>query len=265
MHAHEGIYDELVWQKGVKYWVIAVGCILLIGAMDRVGWLRWFRAAIEFESRVVQKPVGSFFQFLGSPIRWVKSGMDTQLRLADLEYRLEKTSIDKARLAELEQKNLQLESMLQVSTIKNKATLVAELVREPNRLLITAGQRSQIHEGQFVTDQHGVLIGKLIKVGQYMSQVSTPGEPSFKLEVKTETGTAKGILEYVGSRLMLTSVLQTEPLAVGDILVTSGLHEAIPTRLVVAQVVKLSGNASDPTKGAEVVLLAQLFGWAQVW
>lgn len=265
MRYHGSLVNEQQWKRGLYQWAVVSFCCILLYSLDRIGWMQGSRAVLETGLRAVQVPSLWIVRVASQPFSWIAYSKNAQLRIADLEERLAQATVDRAKLAELEQKVVQLEAMYQVSPSGKRMEQITSLFQLRGVVMVGAGATDGISLGQVVTDKQGVLVGKVHSVGRYVSRVSTPRDIDFRLAVETSSGRAHGILESRGSTVQMTEILQTESIEVGDVVVTSGLDEMAPPQLVIGQVVRVIGNPADPTKSAEVELLAAQDGWAAIW
>ena len=240
-------------------------CGLCVG-IDAVGWLEWFRGGVERGMITIDMRVLQGKQWLQQPMMWVQQSYQASERIAHLEERLTRVAVDSAKLQTLQSQVSALEAIALRVQSGQRADRLAQLIRYDDRIMVGVGSRDGIIPGQIITDQAGALIGRVGKVGRYMSEVDTLDDAAIRIPVQTTSGSSKGIL--IGKergKTALTDVLQSEPLMVGDVLITVGTESGFPSNLVVGQVTQLTGNPEDVTKGGEVTLLGHLDGWVAIW
>ncbi|MCS6774618.1 MAG: rod shape-determining protein MreC [Thermoflexales bacterium] len=104
-------------------------------------------------------------------------------------------------------------------------------------LTLNVGERDGVRVGMPVVSGGGALVGRVGKVSYATAQVQLITDPASFINVRLvksrATGTVSGSEEGI---LRLENVLQTEPLEVGDQIVTSGLGGLLPASLPVGVV-----------------------------
>lgn len=267
MHHTRLAVDKDLWVTMVRRWGIAFLVSGLFFGLDTIGWLKWLRGDIE---RVIA-PLDSRVLWLvgetAAPWRWIQAGRTSSSRIANLEERLALAAVDRSRLRELEEKVTSLESLVVRVGGGKRADRIVPLLDYGDRVMVATGMSDGVMAGQVLTDSQGVLIGKIDEVGEYLSGVMLVSDVGSWIAVQTQTGFSKGIVVGRGAvgKAVLTEVLQSEPLSVGDILVTTGVDKSYPAGLVVGQVVELTGKPEDVTRGGIVALLTSRKGWVALW
>lgn len=169
---HNGvlIHEERVTVVA-KQWMIAGIVCLFCFSIDRIGWLRWLRGGFERGLILIDQQMLLLTSVAKRPVQWFWSVKDQQLRLANLEDRLAKASIDQAQLHELQGKVQSLEALALINQPNRPAERLVKLIDYGDRLVIGEGEINGLVVGRIVTDKNGVLIGKIKQVGRYMSDV----------------------------------------------------------------------------------------------
>lgn len=264
---HRGVtvdQDHLMGE--LRLWGMSLLLCGLVFGFDRIGFLEWLRGGLErgmltIDARIIQ---GS--HWLQQPVEWIWQARRAGERIANLEERLTKNSVDQAKLKTLEAQVSALEALSLRVQSGQRADRLAQLVQYNDRIMVAVGSRDGVLTGQVITDQGGVLLGRVGRVGRYMSEVETLDNETMRVPVQTVSGSSKGILLGKGNQQPeLTGVLQSEPLAAGDVLVTVGTESGFPPNLVVGQVTQIVGKPEDVTKGGTIALLGHLEGWVALW
>lgn len=126
------------------------------------------------------------------------------------------------------------------------ATVIA---RDPSNILATivlgVGTEQGVRAGHVVLSDQG-LVGRVSEVGTNFAKVLLITDPSHTLSALVEGSRATGIVRgQYGDSLIMDWVLQTEPVKVGDVVVTAGLalgdqlRSLYPKGLVVGRVLQL--------------------------
>jgi len=111
-----------------------------------------------------------------------------------------------------------------------------------NSLIIDKGESSGLIVGLPVLGDNGVLIGKVYKVNKTSAMVLLINDDLSKVSVKVLNGAKTiGLVEgEYGIGIKMRFIPQSETVKVDDIVVTSGLEQAIPKGLVVGQIKKVN-------------------------
>lgn len=123
------------------------------------------------------------------------------------------------------------------------------IARDPSNILATvvlgSGTDQGVRVGHLVVSDQG-LVGRISEVGANYSKVVLVTDPSSKLSALVEGSRATGIVQgQFGDSLVMDWLLQTEPVKVGDVVVTAGLalgeelRSLYPKGLVIGRIVQL--------------------------
>jgi rod shape-determining protein MreC len=126
------------------------------------------------------------------------------------------------------------------------ATLIA---RDPSNILSTivlsVGTDQGVKVGHVVLSQQG-LVGRVSEVGTNYAKVLLITDPTHTVSALVEGSRATGIVRgQYGDSLIMDWILQTEPVKVGDVVVTAGLglgeelRSLYPKGLVVGRILQL--------------------------
>lgn len=205
-----------------------------------------------FVQGLVYKPMRSVVGFM-EDIRRLKTVYEENqaLRLTLSQY-----ARDTARLNDLEAENERLKEALQFTERQKKendyiyriAEVIAESPDRYNRTVkINLGEKDGIRVDMAVMTVDG-LIGRVVSVAPFTSNVQlitdlneeSGAVKSFAATVQGNESQSFGMIERYNvedGTLLMTKIEQTDPLKVGDIVVTSGLGELFPEGIVIGTVI----------------------------
>lgn len=119
---------------------------------------------------------------------------------------------------------------------------------------INKGKKDNITEGLAALSGDGVLIGKIIRAEDEISQVCLTISKNCKFAATTENKNfTSGIVEgELGLTIKMDFIPQTEKIKAGDIITTSGLEENIPKGLVIGKTTKIIQENNDVWQSANI-------------
>lgn len=134
-----------------------------------------------------------------------------------------------AKLREAQLENERLRALLALRDTLDVETLAVRIVsrdvhRQKNFLIIDAGTSDGLTVDMAVVDDHGI-IGKVVFPGEDYSMVQTYLNTDFRVPGLIQPLQSFGIVRWDGTRLdrlLLDYVVRTEPVAKGQLVVTSG-------------------------------------------
>ncbi len=170
-------------------------------------------------------------------------------RNRQLEELVDRLMIENVRLKETDAQNEDLRKKLQFSEthpqyIIKAAEVKARVIgREPNNLmsilLIDAGQRDGIRQGMPVVTDRG-LVGAVYRVGPNWAKVLLIIDPSSSVSALVQSSRTPGVVSgQLGENLLMDYIPLDGDLAVGDVILTSGINGRYPKGLVIGQVVEV--------------------------
>ena len=114
-------------------------------------------------------------------------------------------------------------------------------------IIIDKGSRDGVSPGLAIVNGQGIIIGKVAEVKENISQVNLTNNSKCKLAAtilnqEKTSGIAEGEL---GLTIKMKFIPQESEVAVGDIIVTSGLEQAIPRGLVIGKVTQVEKENND--------------------
>ncbi len=169
---------------------------------------------------------------------------------AALRADVDRLTIENVRLREAAfaaQQAARLSAIAQTLPFESVAAPV--IARDPSNVLATiviaVGTDQGVKAGHVVVSDQG-LVGRVSEVGPNYSKVLLITDPSSTLSALVEGSRATGIVRgQYGDALIMDWILQTEPVKVGDVVVTAGLglgeelRSLYPKGLVVGRVLQV--------------------------
>ena len=180
----------------------------------------------------------------------------------DLKNRLINYVIDASYIEKLEKENLVLKQELNYFETIEKKLVLAEVVsgfylEGDSLLVINRGSKNGIDVGMPVVFGSGIIIGKVIKVNNWSSDILLLSNKNSLITATIQghdrvNGIIKGDIDY---SLQMDYIPPDIDIEIGDIVVTAGLEEKIPKGLVIGQVKEILFEDGDFFKTAIVYSL----------
>lgn len=126
----------------------------------------------------------------------------------------------KFEIVKLREENAALRMQLEAPLPPELGLLPARVIGNSRYLFIDQGKASGVKAGSAVVSQE-ILVGTVMEVGEHSSKIKVLTDPESKIPVRTHNG-ALGLLQGGDNKLMLTRILQSETLEIGDDVGTSG-------------------------------------------
>lgn len=188
-----------------------------------------------------------------------------ELRNASLEEELLMLQFKLQKLEHLEAENRRLSELLKASTIVDEVAVRAQLVGESSdpfskRVLINKGSNDGVFIGQPVVDAYG-LMGQVIEVEPLVSWVLLITDPLHATPVQVNRNGLRAIAAGTPDslhQLTLENVSASADIQVGDVLVTSGLDQHLPTGYPVGVVSSIENDPGRPFATVRVKPTAEI-------
>lgn len=206
--------------------------LMMVDCRDRS--LPWVRTAFTGMMMPVQFSVDYPLRI----VAWGHSLMSSKKTLVDENMRLRyQQTLLEAQLQKflaLRNENSELKSLLSASSSAQMRSMAARILAvdttsSRQMIVISKGSRDGVMRGQAVLDARGVM-GQVIDVGLLTSTVLLISDSKCAVPVLNQRTGERAIVvgtNYIG-RLSLVNLPKTSSVAVGDLLVTSGLGEHYP-------------------------------------
>lgn len=156
------------------------------------------------------------------------------------------------RYAALEAENARLRAMLEARARVRNQVRVAEIMSASSNpfrhvIVVDKGTNDRVYEGQTIVDANGV-VGQIIEAGVLSSQGILISDPDHALPVEINRNGLRTIAVGTGEfdRLDLPFLPNNADIAVGDLLVTSGLGGAFPAGYPVGVIDSVTVKPEEP-------------------
>lgn len=244
-------------QKRLSFVVVVSAVIAVVILLHVSTALR----PVENGIQVALLPIGRFFGGIGSGISdrgsSGRSAAELEADVRDLQAQLATKSVDYVKLKSLEEENQSLRDVAKFLSSSGYDHVGANVIARSNMpqsqtVLIDRGAKDGIEIGMAAVVGDGVLVGKVLSVGDHVATILLASDPRSRLAA-SPLGAHKlfGVVEGEGNGVArLTLVPQSEPLSRDDIIVTAGTEEKIPANLPIATVEETEGKPTDPFKTA---------------
>lgn len=173
-----------------------------------------------------------------------------------------KTQLQK--FAAMEAENIRLRELLQSAKRVSDQVLIAEILAvdlDPftRQIFINKGSNFDIYDGQPVIDADGVM-GQVIHVGPLTSTAMLITDPNHAIPVESNRTGLRAIAIGTGGKgnLELPNLPNNTDIAVGDLLVTSGLGGRFPPGYPVGRIIRVNTDVSEAYARVEVEPAANL-------
>lgn len=217
----------------------------------------------------ITRPLENFFIFLAKPLserfynasssvnKTYKNSQESEEnineKLKNLEAEVAKLMVLKADYQEVIDENTKLKGLIDFSDsgdfdIVAASVIAKENIDKDNRdLVINRGIKDGLSEGLAVTNEHGVLIGKIIEVKDSVSKIclSVNPECSFAASIQNQNKTQGIVAGNLSLTIKMSFIPQLEKIAVNDIVITSGLGGKVPRGLVIGEISEVKSETNE--------------------
>lgn len=241
-----------------QLFLLALAASVLILALDSSGLLRPVEGTILRTILPLQRSLNQVGQDLSNLGQYLRDIDELHQEREELRALVDRLTIENVELREAQMENVELRQLLQfVESNPSLQLVAAEVVgRDPapllRSLLIDRGSEHGITSGMPVVTERG-LVGRIVKVYPRASRVLLLVDASSSVNARIQNSRATGLVQGTGSNaLVMRFIQQGEPLAEGDIVLTSGLGANFPRRLVIGQVTAVHQSDVELFQSAEV-------------
>lgn len=187
---------------------------------------------------------------------------DLQAKNSQLESLVDQLMIENVRLKEVQAQNEDLRKKLDFAETHPQYTIKAAEVRgrvigsEPSNfmsvLIIDVGKRHGIRKDMPVITERG-LVGRIHSVGTNWAKVLLIIDPSSSVAALVQSSRAPGLVSgQLEGELVMDLIPPEESIAVGDVVLTSGMGGKYPKSLVIGQVTEAQQRDIDAFQHAVV-------------
>jgi len=237
---------------GVRFLLLAVVCIALMLLDRREQHLVRVRQALSVVVHPVRVVVDLPFSTWQS-LRETFAARDA-LIAENQQFRRERLETESRlqRLEALERENARLRLLLDSTARVNSRALVAEILSvdlDPyrQRLDLNRGLVDDVFVGQALIDAQGV-VGQVVRVGPLTSEAVLITDADHAVPVSVNRNGLRTIAVGTGDsgRLRLPYLTNNADIAVGDLLISSGLGGVFPAGYPVARVLEVKRRPDQP-------------------
>jgi len=249
--------------------------IILIAVVGLLIFLHLIRVLAPVESFITSifRPLFSGFYSVSSNLRISYDEQTNKQDLVNLVNRLEiqinQLEVENAKLKILKTENRALRQHLKFFTENELRFMMANIISrnilgnpiaQSHSIVIDKGSRDGLFPGLAVVSSTGIIIGKIVMVKDYLSEVYLTTNKACKLAAAIQSqDKTSGIAEgELGLTIKMNFIPQTEEIKIGDSVVTSGLEQNIPRGLVIGKVTQISKESNELWQSATIEPLVDL-------
>lgn len=197
--------------------------------------------------------VGNNYEFFKDKASFFNAYHDCRLQVED-------KSIGESKIKLLEQENALLREALKFNESTTASSVIARVIgknieQTDQTILIDRGTEDGIKIDQPVIVGNGILIGKIIKSETGLSVVRLLNDNASKIGATIlSSDRSLGIVEGgYGLSVKMNFIPRNETVKVGDIIVTSGLEQAVPRGLLIGTVTAIENETYRPFQAALLI------------
>lgn len=239
-------------QETAKKTILIFGVVLLlITGLHYWGTLQWFE---EWGVRMLN-PLIHFLYKQKVNVRSITGTPDELIaRVEELEGTLNQLKYLEVTSAELLRENEELKKQLNFfQQFKQYRWATCNVVGktiddQTNGIIIDCGGVQAVRLGQAVVAGEGILVGKVVEVQERMAIVRLLNDSKSRVAVSVlNRAQSIGVVEGgFGISVQLTHVPQSEELKENDMIITSGLEDAIPRGLIIGSLETIAKESYQP-------------------
>lgn len=227
-----------------RLFVFVALCLVLLVADLRFRYLEVLRNALSVVTYPLQMAASTPADVVRNASRYFGTLVDVQLENAELRRHQLGAGERLLRFEQLEQENLHLRELLQMSQrVQTKSIAADILYNAPDpfarKVILDRGTQQGVEAGLAVVDANGV-IGQVTRVHPVQSEVTLLTDRNQSIPVSVVRNGVRGVLYGVGRGMLeMRHVLAEVDIQPGDRLVTSGLDGIFVPGLPVATVTRV--------------------------
>lgn len=247
------------FERSTKLIFVAVVAGLLLFFLHYTGLLSPVERTLVFVTKPIIKMFYSGSSWVGGNYLEFRSKKELQQENKELKDEVRQLLIEKNKFLTETEENIFLRQQLNFVQANNRSTEIARVVgwsadKTRNALIIDKGTKQGLQAGQAVLADGAVMIGKIIEVYKSHALVLLLNDDSSRAAAKIQNGQKTvGLIEgEFGLGLKMELIPQTENIKEKDIVVSSGLEEAVPAGLLIGQVEKIFQKPEELFQTASV-------------
>jgi len=248
-----------------RYGLLVFIVLLLLFALVLMSLRAKQREGVEFFDALLMEICSPFQKAATLVIKTVQGTFTQYVYLVNLE---KENRVIKQKIAELQEENHRMKEMkltnerlrqlLQFRERNSPSMIGAEVIgQDPSSwfksVTIDKGERDGVKKGMAVISPAGV-IGQILKTAPHYATVLLLTDYNSAIDSIVQRTRAKAIVEGKGeNRCQLKYLRRAEEVAVGDVVVTSGLGGNFPKGLMVGEIKKVDKKGHGVFQYAELV------------
>jgi rod shape-determining protein MreC len=248
-----------------RYGLLVFIVLLLLFALVLMSLRAKQREGVEFFDALLMEICSPFQKAATLVIKTVQGTFTQYVYLVNLE---KENRMFKQKIAELQEENHRMKEMkltnerlrqlLQFRERNSPSMIGAEVIgQDPSSwfksVTIDKGERDRVKKGMAVISPAGV-IGQILKTAPHYATVLLLTDYNSAIDSIVQRTRAKAIVEGKGeNRCQLKYLRRAEEVAVGDVVVTSGLGGNFPKGLMVGEIKKVDKKGHGVFQYAELV------------
>ena len=237
---------------------LAVGGLLIF--FHVLGWLRPVENLLLF----LTKPLTARLYEWGASYNRSDNGQlsraDLENNIASLTKQVADLTVANSQCAAAAAENKKLSDTLQFISAHNFHAVVASVIGRDtvagdNRdLIVNRGARDGLSIGLGVIDESGAIIGKVVDLKDVTARICLITSPGCQLAAAFQNqDQTPGLTDgNLGLTVSLNYIPQLEPIAVGDLVITSGLDSQVARGLVIGRVSQVHSAANEVWQNATI-------------
>ncbi len=225
--------------------------------LNYIGWLNFFKNKLRLvflplftQTNDLSIDVGDNYEFFKDKKAFFDSYRECRF---DLENRI----VEDAKIKLLEEENNTLKEALKFNENNSIDSVVARVIgknieQTDQTILIDKGTGEGLKINQPVIVGNGILIGKIIKAEAGMAVVRLLNDSASKIGATIlNNDRSLGVVEGgYGLSVKMNFIPRNEIVKVGDMIVTSGLEEAMPRGLFIGSITAIENETYRPFQAA---------------
>ena len=253
-----------------RYTLLIFIILLLLFALVLMSLRAKQREGVEFFDALLMEICSPFQKASTLVIKTVQGTFQQYIFLVNLEKenralkkKIAELQEENHRIKEMKLANERLRQLLQFREKNSPSMIGAEVIgQDPSSwfksITIDKGERDGVKKGMAVVSPAGV-IGQVLKSAPHYATVLLITDYSSAIDSIVQRTRAKAIVEGKGeNRCQLKYLLRAEEVAVGDVVVTSGLGGNFPKGLMVGEIKKVDKKGHGVFQYAELVPSADM-------
>lgn len=222
-----------------------------------------------FLSYLIKPLAGSFYKAsadLKETYNANNSQEDLNAQVERLTKEVAVLTVASSKSLEIEEENRKLRAMFNLIANNNFHAVVADVIAKEAAaedslgLVINRGAKDGLITGLAVVSEEGLVVGKVLEVKDATAKICLTTNPNCQLAAAIQNSDkTQGITDGdLGLTIKMSYIPQSEKMAPGDIVITSGLGEYIARGLVIGKITQVYNQSNEVWQEATVEPLADL-------